>query len=218
MLTSVSELARRLRAFFRPGSFDRDFDQELELHLNMLAEDHSRRGLTPEEARRAAQLELGGLTQLREAHRETRGLAVLEAILQDIQYAFRAMRKSPGFTAVAILTLAVGMGVSTAVFTAFNALLLQPVQVPEPTRIVTVTRSTSGKTFPYPDYGYYRDGNQMFSGLVAMDLRTFAMTGVVTPAPVVPTRIADRTGFQLPQILNSERAAAAMVSGTISRC
>ena len=213
MLTWLQHLAARVRAFFRSDDFDRDFNQELESHLKMLAEDHTRQGLTPEQARRAAQLELGGLTQLREAHRETRGLAVLEAFLQDIQYALRAMRKSPGFTTVAVLTLAIGMGVNTAVFTAFNAALLQPIHVPEPARVVTVTRSTSGKVFPYPDYAYYRDGNQTFSGLVAMALRTFAMTGVATPAPVAPTGIAGPAGFQLPPALGSEQAAAAMVSG-----
>src|SRR5260221_10003725 len=94
MTASLKELTARILAFFRRGELDRDFNQELESHLTMLADDHRRRGLTPEEARRVARLELGGLTQLREAHRETRGLPFLDSLFLDVRYALRTLRRS----------------------------------------------------------------------------------------------------------------------------
>src|SRR5439155_19674948 len=94
MLTWLKQIAARSRAFFRGRQLDRDFDQELESHLTLLAEEHSRRGMTREQALRAARLELGGLAQLREAHREIRGLPLLDAFLRDVHYALRALRKN----------------------------------------------------------------------------------------------------------------------------
>jgi len=89
-----TRLAARMRAFFQSPALDEDFDQEMESHLAMLAEDNVRRGMTPQEARRQARLRLGGRTQLGEAHREHRGLPALETLLQDLRYAARAMRRA----------------------------------------------------------------------------------------------------------------------------
>src|SRR5271166_2038079 len=132
MIVRLQLLMARLRACLRPGPADRDFHEELEAHLALLAEDYTRRGMSPEEARRAARLELGGRAQLQEAHRAVRGLPALETFAQDIGYAVRALRKNPGFTAMAVLTLAVGIGVNSAVFTAYNAVALRPLQAKDP--------------------------------------------------------------------------------------
>jgi predicted permease len=205
----------RVLAFFRTRTLDRDFDQELESHLAMLAEDYARRGVTPEEARRKARVELGGLAQLREAHREVRGLPLVDGFLQDVSYAVRALRKYPGFTAVAVLTLAVGIGVNTAVFSVYNAGVLRPVQAAEPERLIQITRTTRDAFFTYPDYIYYRDHNQAFSGLAAMASNIFSMSGVAMPAPAADGGIAGAAGFQFPRVLpgTAEPVIATVVSG-----
>src|SRR4029077_11892073 len=176
MPARLQRLISRIGAFLRPRGLDRDFDQELESHLAMLAEDYVRRGMTPEQALRAARLELGGYTQLREAHRAVRGLPWLETFFQDVQYALRALRRNPGFTAIAVLTLAVGIGVNTAVFTAYNAMALRPVQAKEPTRLMQIIRSNRDTLFSYPDYTWYRDRNRAFSGLAVMTHSAFSMS------------------------------------------
>ena len=216
MWTSLKQSLARIGAFFRPGEHDRDFDQEMESHLAMLTEDNRRRGLTPEEAKRAAHLELGGLEQLRVAHREVRGLPILDGFLQDIHYALRALRRNPGFTAIAALTLATGIGVNTAVFTAYNGVALRPIQAPDPDRLAQITRSTRDQFFSYPDYVYYRDNSQTFSGLIAVGLGYgLSIGGIGTPAPAAQATIPDAAGFRLPRTLagSAEQTMAVGVSG-----
>ncbi len=95
MTISFKELIAKVLALFRGRELDQEFDQELQSHLTMLAEEHRRRGLTLEEAQRQAHLELSGLTQLREAHRDARGLPLVESFVLDMRYALRTLRKSP---------------------------------------------------------------------------------------------------------------------------
>lgn len=215
MLTLLKQIVARVRGCFERRGLDQDLNWEIESHLTMLAEDHIRRGLTPEQARRAALLEFGGVTQLRETHREIRGLPLLETFLQDVQYSLRMLRNNPGFTAIAVLTLAIGIGVNTAIFTAYNAVALRPVQAPESGRLVQVTRTTGDPFFSFPDYMYYRNHNRTFAGLVAMAFQSFSMTSGGTPAPVPHATIAGAAGFQFPRVLagSAERTMAVVVSG-----
>jgi predicted permease len=205
----------RIRAFFDSRELDRDFDQELESHLEMLAADYRRRGMTPEDARRAARVHFGGATQLREAHRAARGLPLLDAFIQDVHYALRTLRKQPGFTALAVLTLAVGIGVNTAIFTLYNAAILRPVDAADPDHLVQITRTTRDQFFSYPDYGYYRDNNRSFSGVFAMAFESVSMSGVGPAAASESGGIAAAAGFQFPHALHgsSEEVGAAVVSG-----
>jgi predicted permease len=156
----------RLRGLFVSGS---DFDAELESHVALHADAGIRAGLTPEEARRQALIRLGGAEQTRQAHRERRTLPWIETLLQDLRYGLRMMARNRAFTAVAVLTLAVGIGVSATAFTWINGVLLQPLGgVADPSRLVTLESVTPGGAWvpnSYPDYIDFRDHLKQFDGV-----------------------------------------------------
>lgn len=147
-----------------------DFSEEVESHLAMLTEENLRRGMGPAEARRQAALSFGGIAQLRESHREQRGLPFFERLLQDLRFAFRLMLKDRGYTIAASMALALGIGANTAVFTIFAAVVLKPLPVPHPESLVTISRTTPqrpGGLFSFADYVYFRDNNGVFSSIAA---------------------------------------------------
>lgn len=210
----MRELLERVRAYFGARSLDRDFDREMEEHLRLLVEDYVRQGRSEAEAERAARLHFGGTSQLREAHRETRGLPQLDSFLQDARYAMRALRKNPGFTAMAVLTLATGIGVNTAVFSLYNAVSLRPLRAVEPERIVQLAHKGRDVLFSYPEYAYYRDYNRSFTALGAMTNQVFSMSGTAAPLRAMDGGIAGAAGLEFPKTVGAaEPVTASVVSG-----
>jgi len=134
----------RFGGLFGKRQRDRELAAELDAHVQLHIEDNVRAGMSPEEARRQALLHLGGLEQTKESCRARRGLPWLETTLQDTRFGLRMLRKNPGFTAVAILTLALGIGPTTAIFTAAYATLLAPLPYPQSDRLVNVWSNLQG--------------------------------------------------------------------------
>ncbi len=172
----------RVRAWFvRFGGLfgkqrrDRELADELESHVQMHIEDNLRAGMSPEEARRQALIKLGGIEQTKESYRDRRGLPWLESLLQDARFGLRMLRKNPGFTAVALLTLALGIGATTAIFTAAYATLLAPLPYPQSDQLVNIWSNLQGhRTWVSAgDFTDWRRQNAGFEDLNALSTGDF---------------------------------------------
>ena len=171
---------RKLRAWFlRLGGLfgneqhDRELAEELESHIQMHIEDNLRRGMSPQEARRDALIKLGGLESTKESYRERRGLRGLETLLQDVRYGVRMLRKNPAFTTVAVMTLALGIGANTAIFSLLDSVMLRFLPVEKPEQLVQITRRgpepghEGVPSFTNPIWEQVRGQQGVFSGAAA---------------------------------------------------
>jgi macrolide transport system ATP-binding/permease protein len=137
-MEQIRMLLSRCAALFRGKKLDADLDQEMHVHLELAVEENLRRGMPDGEARRAALREFGGVTQIKEDFRVQRGLPFLETLAQDTRYAMRQLLKSPGFTLTAMMTLALGIGANTAIFTLVQGILLRSLPVSDPSRLYRI--------------------------------------------------------------------------------
>lgn len=181
-MQKLAELWRRVLFLLRRGRLDREMTEEMRFHLEMKIEEKIDRGLTPEEAVSAARREFGNQTLLREESREVWGFNMIETLFWDVRYATRVLLKSPGFTSVAILTLALGVGANTAVFSVVNAVLLRPLPYPHPERMVYLFGSslsdpkTEDSLSPH-NFTDVRTRNHSFDAYCALNYGSFTLTG-----------------------------------------
>ncbi len=193
MLTAIRVLASRLIGLFHRNSFDHAMDEEFQAHLEMLADRFAREGMTKDQALQAAKRQFGGVTQMKEELRENSSLAFLESLWADTRYGLRQIRKSPAFAATAVLTLALGIGGNTAIFSLMNAVMFRFLPVQDPKELVKLQMEASERTVPPGDYGFtnalweaMRDQQNVFSGAFAsseveqIDLRSGGAVQYIT--------------------------------------
>jgi predicted permease len=137
-MDGLRTIVARLRGLFRKRRLEEDLDAELRQHLELLAQENIRRGMTQGEAQSAARREFGGVEQTKEEYREQRSLPFLETLLRDVRIGLRGLRKRPGLTCLAVVTLAIGIGVNTSLFTVVHGVLFSPLPFPEPNRLVSL--------------------------------------------------------------------------------
>lgn len=178
MMWRLREAAARAWAFARKRPLDNDLDEELASHIAMATDDNIRAGMPPAEARRQAMLKFGGKESAKELHRESRGLPMLDTMMQDLRYAFRTLKKDAAFTTFAVLIVGFGIGASSTVFSVVNALLLRPLPFADAERLAWVMNADSaGMSGQTTQVGHYLDlkaQNQSFSDMAAY----FAFYGI----------------------------------------
>lgn len=195
------KLLRRLLAALREtltrDAIERDLDEELQLHRQMLADDYERRGLSPSEARRQAAMTLGGLDQTKELVRGTRGFPLAEAFMKDVRHAVRLLIKAPSFSVVTILTLALGIGVNVAIFSLVDTVVLRPLPYPDSERLVSIWEMSSSRPGADPARMTVAPGNlgdyqraASFHGVAGLAARVRNLTGGSEPEALMSEAVS----------------------------
>ncbi len=164
---------RRWRALRRKDDVERELDDELRFHIERETERNVARGMSPDDARRAALVQFGGVTRTKQECRDARGVRLIEEVVHDLRYGARMMRKTPGLTLIAVITLALGIGANSAIFSVVNAVLLRPLGHPDPDRLVRVSlhnQQTEEEHNPLgtADFMAMRDRNRTLAGVAAL--------------------------------------------------
>jgi len=179
MVNQLSQIWRRLIYYWRRDEFDRELAEEMRFHLELKSEGNRAAGMAPEEAHLTAQRQFGNPTLLQEVSREMWGYRSLETLVQDVRYGLRMLIRHPGFTAVAVLSLALGIGANTAIFSLIDAVLLKYLPVKAPEQLYLIAHAgergvSEGSNFPL--FEQLRDHSQSFSGLMAFNPNQWKVT------------------------------------------
>ena len=206
MIDSIREWSERVRSFFRKRALDRDLENELSSHIEMAVEENLRQGMNREEARRQARVRLGGLEASKELHRAARGLPGLDSVLQDLRYTFRTLSRERGFTVIAALILALGIGANVAVFSVVNTILLRPLPLANPQQLVWIAPQIGAKcgfsceTYSADAFEEFQAQNRSFqdvTGYFAFSTEdNYRLTGRGEPVPATGIYVT-RSFFQV---------------------
>jgi putative ABC transport system permease protein len=181
----IRVLLARCAAFFRGRKLDGDLDEEVRAHLDLAVEENLRHGMNAKEARAAAMRGFGGVTQTKEIYRLQRGIPFLETLGRDVRFALRQLRKSPGFTLTAVLTLAIGIGGVAAVYSVVEAVLLRPLPFHEPAQLVRLHEGVEHQfdqaDLPAPDVIRFARDNRTFSRVAGFVAAEFELSGAGKP-------------------------------------
>jgi predicted permease len=194
--------SKLLRVLHLRRGLDSDLSDEMQAHLDLMASDNLDRGMSPGEARAAARRSFGNLTRTQENARQAWQFPKLETVLQDIRYGLRGIRKSPGFSSIVILTLALGIGANTAIFSVVYSVLLRPLPYPHSERLVSLGESTpkwSGIAVTWINFQHWRAENTAFENMAAVTSAALTLTGrgdaVLTDARLVTSSFFQLTGL-----------------------
>ncbi|HEX5423483.1 MAG TPA: ABC transporter permease [Candidatus Acidoferrales bacterium] len=191
-LSSIGSFAS---ALFRRSRFEHDMDEELRAHLRDRARDLERSGLSRAEAERCARLDFGGYQKFKEECRESLGTHFVDTLVQDVRYALRTLRKSPGFTLVAVLTLALGIGANTAIFSLVDTALLHPLPFKNPSRLVMIGEGMPADGYPKigispEDFTVYEREQKSFESVGAFDDKYVGLSGGGQPERILAARVS----------------------------
>ena len=181
------ELAGRLKMLVRRDQFDRDLQEELRLHVDLKEVEFTEAGLPPSEARRRARTSVGAPLRWREESHDAWGWAWLEGLVQDLRYGIRTLRRSPGFTLAALLTLSLGIGATTAIFSVLYGVLLSPLPYADSSRLVVLNETTpkvGSVSVSHPNFLDWRAQSRTFSQMSAVYSLTFNLAGVGQPQTI----------------------------------
>ena len=198
------------------SSVESEMDAELRFHIEARAEELMRQGVARDEAMRRAKVQFGGVERAKEDAREARGIAWMDTLQQDLRYASRTLRKSPGFVAVAVGTLALAIGASTAIFSVVYAVLLRPLPFPNPGQLVVVYESKPQEGVKetgasYLDFQEWQKDNHVFEEIGGSSAHDLIFTGHGEPAPPEAFRCTGIEQIDVVNLLRRQRRQRAVV-------